>query len=66
MNEWQRATGRPVGVLKKAVLVSGCGLLCVMVVLLLFEIIHHTQLIDTYRPELRGFNDPDVLENAEW
>lgn len=56
---------KPRNIIKKFFLWTSYGVLCVVVVLILFEIIYRTQLIDTYRPELRGYNDPAVLENAE-
>ena len=41
------------------------GLLCGVVVLVCFEGIYRHQFVDTYRPELRAYNPPAVLENAE-
>ena len=51
--------------IRKLFLWMGYGVLCVVVVLILFEIIYRAQLVDMYRPELRGSNDLAVFENAE-
>ncbi len=59
------ASPRILRFIKKTLRWSVYGLLCSVVVLLLFEIIYRHQLVDTYRPELRGYNTPAVLENAE-
>ena len=58
------ASPRILRIIKKTLRWCGYGMLCGVVVLLLFEVIYRYQLVDTYRPELRAYNTAAALENA--
>lgn len=50
---------------RRIIFASVYGLCCIIFGLFLFEFVYRTQIIDTYLPELRGFNPENGIEDGK-